>query len=142
MSTKNKSVISEELALVELSKFVEMWVDGSVEESELKESYPSIFDAICRGNLVFNEDLEPVYELINPIKNDEGVVSMSSVNFKTRITPTNQARLARGIDIKNDQIQFMLVCIAHIISAPSVMMLDKFSKKDYIIIRELSTVFM
>ena len=141
MSTKNKSVISEELALVELSKFVDMWVDGTVEESELKESYPSIFDAICKGNLVFNDDLEPVYELINPIKNDDGAVSISTVNFKTRITPTNQARLAKGIDIKNDQIQFMLVCIAHIIGQP-IAMLDKFSKKDYIAIRELSTVFM
>jgi hypothetical protein len=138
---KAENVISEEIALNELENFVNEWVEKPEGKDKLKDSYPYIFEALMSGNLIIGEDLVPVYNLIAPIKNEAGEVSKENVNFKTRITPTTQAKLAKGLNIANDQLQFALVCISHIIGEP-IIMLDKFRKKDYNTIRELSSVFM
>lgn len=135
------SKINEESALIELGSFVNHWAEKPVKTEDLKEGYSNILEAICSGNLVINENKEPVYKLVHPIKNDEGVVSVSEVNFKTRILPNTQASLSKGVDISKEQLRFMLICIAHIIGQP-IQMLDKFSKKDYNTIREIATVFI
>jgi hypothetical protein len=133
--------INEESALIELESFVNHWAEKPVKNEELKDSYSNILEAICSGNLVINENKEPVYTLLSPIKNDKGEVSVSELNFKTRILPNTQASLSKGIDISKEQLRFMLICIAHIIGQP-IQMLDKFSKKDYNTIREVATVFI
>ena len=138
--SEKKQVINDETALNELELFINEWVEKPEPKSELKEAYPLIFEAITNGNLVLNENV-PVYSLKNPIKNDDGAISESEINFKTRITPTNQARIGKGLNIQLDQLQYALNCISYIIGKP-LAMLDKFSKKDYNTIREIASVFM
>ena len=133
--------ISDENALVELGEFVNFWSEKPSENEAIKEINQNIFTAICTGNLVINENKEPVYTLVNPIKNDKGEVSISEVSFKTRILPNTQASLSKGVDISKEQLRFMLICIAHIIGQPT-QMLDKFSKRDYNAIREIATLFI
>lgn len=140
---KLKNVMSEELALNELEQFINEWVDKPEPKENLAETYPNIFDALMSGNLVLDENKEATYKLITPVKNEDGTsVVKEEVKFKTRITPTNQARLGKGIDINTNQMQFMLICIAHIIGCSVVAELDRFSKKDYKTIREICTVFI
>lgn len=136
-----KTVISEEIALNELEKFVNEWVDKPESKDKLRESYPHMFDALMVGNLIIDEEKIPVYKLANSIKNDAGEVSKSEVTFKTRISPINQARIGKGLNIQLDQLQYALNCISYIIGEP-INMLDKFSKKDYNTVREVSSVFM
>lgn len=138
---KEEVKISEELVLNEIEKFVDCWVEKPETRNELKDAYPNIFNSISKGLLVLNEDCVPVYTLANPVKNEDGEITKSYVDFKTRITPTNQARIAKGLNIQLDQLQFGLNCISYIIGEP-LAMLDKFSKKDFNTIREISSVFM
>lgn len=138
---KEENKLSEDLALNDLEKFVNIWVEKPESRHELSTVYSNIFNALLNGNLSFDENYVPTYQLLNPIKNTDGDISNSIINFKTRISPTNQARIAKGLDIKLDQLQFGLNCICYIIGEP-LLMLDKFSKKDYNAIREISTVFM
>lgn len=141
-SETSKKAMSEELALNELEKFINEWVDKPEAKEKLAEAYPNILDALVSGNLLLDEKNEPIYKLRNPVTTEDGTVVKTEVNFKTRITPTNQARLAKGINVASDQLQFMIVCISHIIGCSVVAELDKFSKKDYNTIREISTVFI
>lgn len=136
-----KAVLSEEIALNELESFINEWVEKPESKDKLRETYSNIFDALVSGNLVIDEEKNPVYKLVNPVKNDKGEVAKDEATFKTRISPINQARLGKGLNIQLDQLQFGLNCVCYIISEP-INMVDKFSKKDYNAIREIASVFM
>lgn len=140
MLEKNE-VISEELVLDELQLLINEWVEKPEPREKLKETYPSIFEGLANGRVVIDADKVPTYTLAMPIKNDKGDISLSNLNFKTRISPINQARLGKGMSIATDQLMFALVCIAYIVEQPTAM-LDKFSKKDYNLVRELASLFM
>lgn len=133
--------ISDELAEIEVLNFINNWVEKPISLEQVATDYPNILDAVKYGRLVFSEDFVPKYQLQSPIKNDSGEVSISEVEFKTRISPLNQARLAKGLNITTDQLQFLLVCVAYIIGK-TVQELDKFSKKDYNTVREIASVFI
>lgn len=141
-SETQKKVMSEELAVNELERFINEWVDKPEPKEKLAESYPNILDGLISGNLVLNENNEPIYTLRNPVKSVDGTVIKSEVKFKTRILPTTQESLSKGVDLNKDQVRFMNICIAHISGCTVKAELDLFSKKDFNTIREISTVFI
>lgn len=137
MSTK-KSVISQELAVEELRNYLSNFVDGEI---EVEKNYKNCLNALIDGRLVFSEDLIPTYQLLNPINKDTDFHT-SEIKFKTRILPTMTAKLAKGVDLKEDAIRYSLVVTAHIIGFGSIFELDKLSKKDYSLVQELAMVFI
>lgn len=137
---KKTEVISEEIALNDLELFVNEWVEKPEPKDKLKESYPNILEALMSGNLVMENNI-PAYKLAVPIKNDKGEISISDISFRTRISPSNQASLGRGLNIQFDQLQYALNCISYIINQP-IAIIDNFSKRDYATVREIASVFM
>jgi len=136
----NGKLMSEELALDELEKFIGEWVEKPESKDKLKDSYPATLEALVNGNLVL-ENNEPKYTLINPVKNVKGEVSVSELSFRTRISPSNQASLGKGLNIQLDQLQYALNCISYIVNQP-IAIIDNFGKKDYSAVREIASVFM
>lgn len=135
-----KKVISEEVALNDLELFINEWVEKPESKDKLAESYPMMFEALMSANLVL-ENNTPVYTMVNPVKNVKGEVSVSEITFKTRISPSNQASLGKGLNIQLDQLQYALNCIAYIINQP-IAIIDNFSKRDYNTVREIASIFM
>ena len=107
---------------------------------ELEETYPDILDAIMDGFLSFDGTGLPVLKLKDPIKNEAGTVSLSELNFRTRIKPTTLRDLAKGIDLKKDPIGLNLKMIAYITDQTEVMV-DNYSRYDYEVISQICTVF-
>jgi hypothetical protein len=137
---KNKEVISEEVALNDLEAFVNEWVEKPETKDKLSESYPNILEALIMGNLVFENNI-PSYTLATPVKNTKGEISISEITFRTRISPSNQAGLGKGLNIQLDQLQYALNCISYIINQP-IAIIDNFGKRDYNAVREIASVFM
>ena len=137
---KNKEVISEEVALNDLEAFVNEWVEKPESKDKLAESYPNIMEALISGNLVFENNI-PSYTLATPVKNVKGEISISEITFRTRISPSNQAGLGKGLNIQLDQLQYALNCISYIINQP-IAIIDNFGKRDYNTVREIASVFM
>lgn len=137
-----KKAMSEEMALNELERFINEWVDKPDAKEKLAEAYPNILDALVNGNLIFDDKLEPTYTLRNPVKSEDGSVVKAEVKFKTRILPSTQENLSKGIDLSKDQVKFMNICIAHISGCQVKAEIDLFSKKDFNTIREISIVFI
>lgn len=135
---ESKKVLSDDIAIQEIKTFLSDYLDA---EFDVKKDYPKVLDAVVTGRLILSDD-GPIYNLIKPINESSDEFKVSELKFKTRILPNTMASLAKGIDLKNDAVKYSLVCISHIIGMASVMELDKFSKKDYGLIQELSTVFM
>jgi hypothetical protein len=136
---KNKEVISEAVALNDLEAFVNEWVEKPIEKDKLKDFYPNMFEALMSGNLVI-EDKVPVYTLVKPVENTKGEISVSTLNFRTRISPMTQANLAKGLDLLTDELNFGLNCICYIIDQPKAIV-DHFRQKDYSAVREISSLF-
>lgn len=142
MKKEEKNVISEELAIRELTDFYNHHSLIEKQENEVKEELNIALIAVQNGLLKFDADLVPVYTLKNPVLNDEKEVSMSDINFVTRILPRDHVRLSKGLSIQKDSMEYMQKCIAHLASLPTPAYLNKFSKFDYTVIQQLATVFM
>lgn len=135
-----EKVISEEVALNDLELFINEWVEKPEPKENLKESYPMMLEALMNGNLVLENNV-PIYTMSAPVKNVKGEVSLSEITFRTRISPSNQAGLGKGLNIQLDQLQYALNCISYIINQP-IAMIDNFGKRDYNTVREIASVFM
>jgi hypothetical protein len=132
------NLISKDLAVEELNEYLANFIEG---DFNVEKDYPKILKAVCSGNLTFNEDLIPKYKLITALNRDTEF-QVDEITFITRILPTMTAKLARGVDLKNDAVRYSLVVTAHIIGFASINELDKLSKRDYELIQELSMVFI
>lgn len=135
-----EKAISEEVALNELESFINRFVKKPVTREEIKETYPDVLDGIMDGFLSFKEDGAPLLKLKNPIKNVNGEISISEINFRTRIKPTTLADLAKGLNAQKELFTLQLRMVAYIIDQPTVM-LDNFSRYDYDVLTQISTVF-
>lgn len=137
---KKKTVINKEVALNDLEQFVNRFVKKPVEKEELEGVYPDILDAIVDGYLSFDASGVPLLKLKEPIKNEAGDVSLSEINFRTRIKPTTLAELAKGLQPQKEVFTLTLRMTAYIVDQP-LMMLDKFGRYDYDVISSVASVF-
>ena len=133
-----RNVLNEEQARKELADFLNEYAEKEITADDVHEIAPLVLDALMAGNLVL--DQKPRYTLLKPIKNDAGEITLSELEFKTRILPTTYAELGKGLDIQKEIMRFNLVCVAHIIGQP-YKMLDKFSRKDYEFIQQFGMLF-
>jgi hypothetical protein len=133
--------VAEEVAIEDLRQFLKLRKRKSMDAEELLETYPDIVEAIQLGLLTLPEDGAPTYILRDPIKGDSGEISTSQIIFKTRITPSEQRKVANGVDLKKDQLLFAHKCLAFVVGQP-LAMLDKFEEGDYKVIDQLATVFI
>jgi hypothetical protein len=135
-----KAVVSKEVALVDLESFINKWVKKPVGKDELEEVYPDVLDAIMDGFLSFDESQVPTFKLKDPIKSDSGQISVSEINFKTRIKPTVLADIAEGLNPAKQMFKLQLRMTAHIIGQP-VAMIDNFERYDLDVINSVASVF-
>lgn len=133
--------LTNEQAVKEVQKFVEKYDDKKKEDWEIENDYPHVIEALKLGLLSFNEESKPFYKLKYPIKNEEGEVSVTDIDFRTRIKPNDLANVMKGLDISKNQIEYTLRCLSYITKQPKAM-LDRFEKFDYKVIEQVSTVFL
>ena len=141
LDKKATEVLSKDLAIAELIKFVGKNEDRTPKDWEIEKDYPQALRAMQDGYLTFDEKMHPHYRLKYPILNDEKEVAVNTVEFRTRIKPQQLADIMKGLNIVQNQIEYTLRCLSYIIKQPKAM-LDKFEKFDYRVIEQISTVFM
>lgn len=139
LEKENGNQISQEIALNELRGFVKEHTGKSLDDAKLLEQYPAVITGLESGNLTLGDS--PAHKLFKAIKNDDNEVSVSDVTFKTRILPSDQRKISKGLDLKADQLLYGHRCIAFLTNLPTVNMLDKFGKTDYALVEQLSTLF-
>lgn len=134
------SLISKDVALDDLEKFVNHYSKKPVERNTLSESYPDVLEAIMDGNLSFDENQIPTLKLQQSLKDEEGNIFLDSINFKTRIKPSDKANIGKGLTIQTDILTYQLRMTAHIIGQP-VAVLDRLSPYDYDVVSQVAAVF-
>lgn len=136
-----QDVVSEDVAIQDVKNAVEFHLDREVQDDEIIKQYPDVVRAVQKGLLIFDDKMIPTLKLREPIKNSDGEDSISEVTFITRILASVQQNLAKGIDLRLDQMKYVNKCTAYIISQPGAM-LDKFGKHDYAAISQIAALFM
>lgn len=143
---KKENVISEDVAVEELTAFVQEWVDdydeiaSEKEITHIKKFMPNAYKALLGGNLVL-EDNVPTYTLNVPATDVKGEVFLRVITFKTRIPPIDQAAITKGLDIALDKYSVMLNNLCFIIGQPKTVV-NNFNKKDYDTLIEIASLFM
>lgn len=136
----SKKKIDQEVALEELRTFLSKYIRRfSATDAKLKDEYPDVLEAIELGLLTF-PDNKPVYQLETPVKNEEGEVSFSKVEFKTRIKPSTKANLAEGLDLKKSAVQYGLNVTSYASGIPKPV-LDRLDKFDFDVVQQVVAVF-
>ena len=92
------------------------------------------------GYLSFDGTGIPVLKLKDPIKLEDGSVLHSEINFRTRIKPLTLANIAKGLNPQTEVFMLQLKMTSFIIDK-DVEMLDNFSRYDWDVIQQVSTVF-
>lgn len=137
---KNNEVVSQEVALDDLEKFVNTYSKKLVKRDTLSESYPDVLDAIMEGLLSFDEKQVPKFKLKSPLVSDDNSVALAELEFKTRIKPSTKADLGKGLSIQTDILNYQLRITAYIVGQPTAI-LDKLSPFDYDVVSQISAVF-
>ena len=138
--SKTKTVISKEIALDDLERLINKFVKRPEPRDELETKYLDILDAIMDGYLTIGDNAVPVYKLKDPILNDKGEASVTELNFKTRILPSELTQLAKGLHPINDLYLLQNKMTVDIIGK-TVVFLDKLSKYDLDVVNQLAAVF-
>lgn len=141
MKEKTSVKVSEEIAEQELIGFYNHYSLIPGEDSEILEELSVAKIALMQGLLKFDDDKKPSYTLKDPIKNEAGDVSLSEIQFKTRIFPNEHVKLSKGLNIQKQTMEYALRCQAHLAQLPSVSYLNKLSKFDYTVVQQIGTVF-
>lgn len=137
---KKEKAVSKDVALTEIETLINRFVKKPVPFEEIAETYPDILDAIMDGYLSFDGIGVPVLKLKDPIKTESDNIALDTVNFKTRIKPTQLRDIAKGIDLKKDPLGLQLRMIAFITDQPESM-IDKYEIYDYDVISQICTIF-
>lgn len=146
MSEKTDSVesgsakINTESAIESLLDLVSYHVMNPGSKEQIVEDYPLTLRAIEQGHFAVIDGV-PTFKLYEPIMTDSGALDHDHITFVTRIKPTEQERLSRGLNVQKQQVLLAMKMLAFMIGK-SKSYLDKYSKNDYKTIQEIAQVFM
>ena len=144
MSSKK---LTPELALQEVTNFLKKHKEkefrrGKMTESVIQEDYIDVIEALEDGNLVFDENLKPIYTLRNPLyaeaKNKELV--KDKVEFRSRIKEADKNLLMDGLDLKKQMGTYTIKYISYMTQL-SITEVKELEKEDFDVLNQICSVF-
>ncbi|MES2287267.1 MAG: hypothetical protein V4547_16365 [Bacteroidota bacterium] len=133
-------VVTEQMAVDSMKQIIEKWDEKVKDDEQVRELYPDVLLAIQTGIFEIDENLKSTYKLQVPVLNDKGEESYTKVIFRTRIKPSELAKVTKGINVQKEQFQYLLNVLSFITQLP-IPIIDKLSKKDYRVLDQISTIF-
>lgn len=140
MKTKNTQALSDEVALKELTDFINEYQLTPISEDEISQDFSTCLHYVKHGLLTF-EDGVPVLKLKEPIKDSDGNVADEVIRFKTRILAKDARELEKGLNISKDKIYYSQKAMAFL-AGISIGYLDKLNRFDNKVVSELAPLFM
>lgn len=144
MKTEKKA-ISEEVAIQELTEFLKKYKKrefrkGLMTRDKILDEYPNVIDALMDGLLIFNDKQEPKLTLREPIEAKDKDLGVYEVTFRTRIRPSDQARIMDGLNLQTQQAKYVIKFLSYVadLSQGEIDLLDK---EDYDTINQIASVF-
>lgn len=132
--------MAEDLAIKEVSEFVELFAMAEQTEEEISDNYPQVVQAVRLGLLILNNE-NATFTLKDPLKTESGSIALSEFQFKTRIPFSEKKKLSSGINMQKERYEYFGRVMAYTIGQP-VAILDKIKPFDLKVIEQLSTLFI
>jgi len=133
--------VAQEVAVTEVKEFIEYHLDEEISEEQVEKDYWDVVKYVMRADLDLSDKDAPVLKLRKPIKSESGEIVVETVKFRTRITKSQLANLAKGMDLQKDGLTFANRMTAFFIQQDSVPMLDLYGKFDMKVIDQLVGLF-
>ena len=132
--------LAEDVAMKDVSDFVELYAMSEHTDEDLKDNYPQVIQAVRLGLLTFDNE-NAALTLKDPLKTESGTVALDMIQFKTRIPFSEKKKLSSGLNIQKDRYEYFGRIMAYTIGQP-IAMLDKIRPFDLKVIEQLSTLFI
>ena len=144
MNKNEKTPISEDVALKEFTQFLSKYKKrefrkGTMTKDRIFEDYPNVIDAIMDGLLTFKDNV-PVLTLREPIDAGDDDFALREITFRTRIRPSDQARIMDGLNLQTQQAKYVIKFLAYVTGLAQGE-IDLLDKEDYDTINQLASVF-
>ena len=147
MKKNETRAISKEVAISELTKFLQKYKrkefgKGELTEDKIEDNFPDVIEAIQDGLIVFDDKNHPTLTLRFPIEteNKDKDLGIYVVNFRSRIKPSDKANIMDGLNIQTQQGKYILKFMSYI-TGMSGNELDKLDTEDYDTINQICSVF-
>lgn len=131
--------ISKEQAIQEIQALVFEHTFENKTIDEIEKDYSQLIKAVVDGKCILGE--KPTFELYKPITDDEGNVTTSIVEFKTRIKPLAMASLTKGIDMSKETYMAVILMNCHL-SGLAKGLYNNLSKIDEKVVSQLCSIFL
>lgn len=143
----SQTKVSNEIALSEFTKFLQKHKSrelkrGKLTQDKIQEDYIDAIEAIEEGALIF-ENGKPIFmlrDVISPPDGEDQSLAISKLEFRSRIKPSDKAKLMEGLNPEKQSATFTLRYLAYIIKQP-LPVLDKLSQDDYNAVNQVCSVF-
>jgi len=137
--------VAREVAINDLRAFLKIHLPkqfkrGKLTDEKIEDDYINVIDAIEDGDLIFDDHKKPIYTLVSPIRNNEGDISISSINFRARIKGADKTVLMNGIDPNKQLGDYMIKVISYITQLESGLV-KKLDKEDFEVLNQICSVF-
>ena len=147
MKKNETKAISKEVAISELTKFLQKYKrkefrKGELTEDKIEDNFPDVIEAIQDGLVVFDDKHHPTLTLRFPIEteNKDKDLGIYEVSFRSRIKPSDKANIMDGLNLQTQQGKYVLKFMSYI-TGMSGNELDKLDPEDYDTINQISSVF-
>lgn len=110
------------------------------DEEESSKATTEIITAIMDGNLVVNEDLSLTYNLLFPVKDENGQNALSSLTMKPRLTADEVSQATKGVTKKDPQGVF--IGYLHVLSGEVKGLIKKTDSQDYSLLQKIVMYFL
>ena len=131
--------ISKEQAIQEIQALVYEHTFENKTIDEIEKDYSQLIKAVVDGKCILGE--KPTFELYKPITDDEGNVSASIIEFKTRIKPLAMASLTKGVDMSEETYMAVILMNCHL-SGLAKGLYNNLSKIDEKVVSQLCSIFL
>ena len=131
--------ISKEQAIQEIQALVYEHTFENKTIDEIEKDYSQLIKAVVDGKCILGE--KPTFELYKPITDDEGNVSASIIEFKTRIKPLAMASLTKGVDMSKETYMAVILMNCHL-SGLAKGLYNNLSKIDEKVVSQLCSIFL
>jgi hypothetical protein len=134
------NLVSKEVAELEVTKWLDFKKVSETKREANKESIKSLCEAVSDGSLTLNDDNKFIHKLKFPIENNEGIVTVSELKYKPRLTTKNVKPYLSSV--KATDVDGRIMAYVCALTENSTNIIAEIDTEDYSVCQSIAIFFL
>lgn len=130
--------LTEETAVEEIQQWLH---DLNIELNydEVIDDFGTLVEAMMRGDVIRNDNLEFEHTLKYPLKNENGDIALEKLKYKRRVTAGD---FSRAMNVKGGSVSGLLFNLSSIMVGEPVKLIEKLDMYDFNIMYKITGQYL